>query len=37
MKKRLCAMALIMGMGIAGGQVIDVGKCDLGFAYVVQF
>ena len=32
MKKRLCAMALIMGMGIAGGQVIDVGKCGLGFA-----
>ena len=32
MKKRLCAMALIMGMGIAGGQVIDVGQCDLGFA-----
>lgn len=32
MKKSLCAMALIMGMGIAGGQVIDVGQCDLGFA-----
>jgi hypothetical protein len=32
MKKSLCAMALIMGMGIAGGQVIDVGQCGLGFA-----